>query len=269
MRKLLYILLVIILFCSSCSKQHTSPVKIPITSGHRGANAIAPENTMASADSCIKYGVDYMECDLCISKDSVFYLLHDSTLDRTTNGTGKISNWMSADIDTLDAGSWFGPEFAGQRVLRFADLLLKAKESGLKLTIDYRNGDIQKLLALIKSEGMLKNCNFTFYNEEMSKQFRKLAPEVKTLQAYVKNEADLDRVVKEISPNIAVIRLDSLTPEFVDKCHKYNLKVLALVLGLDDKTIDNQRAVDLGIDAIATDRPEQFIMKYGKSGIGK
>lgn len=269
MRNLLYILLVTTLLCSGCTKRHTSTIKIPMTSGHRGANAIAPENTMASADSCIKYGVDYMECDICISKDSVFYLLHDSTLDRTTNGTGNIGDWMSADIDTLDAGSWFGPEFAGQRVLRFADLLRKAKENGLRLTIDYRNGDIQKLLALIKSEDMLNNCNFTFYNEETTKYFRKLAPEVKTLQAYVKSEADLDRVVKEINPNIAVIWLDSLTPEFVNKCHKYNLQVLALVLGLEDKTIDNQRTVDLGVDVIATDRPEQFIMKYGKSNVGK
>lgn len=265
MSRLLYILFVTALLCTGCSEQSKSSIKIPMTSGHRGANAIAPENTMASADSCIKYGVDYMECDVCISKDSVFYLLHDSILDRTTNGKGNIGDWMSADIDTLDAGSWFGAEFTGQRVLRFADLLRKAKENGLKLTIDYRNGDIQKLLDLIKSEDMLQNCNFTFYTEDISKHFRKLAPEVKTLQAYVKNEADLERVIKEVNPNIAVIWLDSLTPAFVDKCHQNNLQVLALVLGLEDKTAENQRAVDLGVDAIATDRPEQFIMKYGNA----
>lgn len=269
MRKLLYILLATTLLCAGCINQRASSAKIPMTSGHRGANAIAPENTMASADSCIKYGVDYMECDVCISKDSVFYLLHDSTLDRTTNGTGNIGNWLSTDIDTLDAGSWFGAEWKGQRVLRLTDMLSKAKENGLRLTIDYRNGDISKLLDLIKSEGMLANCNFTFYNEETTKHFRKLAPEVKTLQAYVKNEEDLERVVKEINPNVAVIWLDSLTPEFVSKCHQYNLQVLALSLGLEDKTLENQKAVDLGVDAIATDRPEEFIMKYGKSNIGK
>lgn len=236
-----------------------------MTSGHRGANAIAPENTMASADSCIKYGIDYMECDVCISKDSVFYLLHDSILDRTTNGTGNIGDWLSADIDTLDAGSWFGAEFKGQRVMRLADLLRKAKGNGLKVTIDYRNGCLSKLLALIKSEGMLENCNFTFSKEEDARHFRQIAPEVKTLQAYVRCEKDLDRIVKELKPNIAVVWLDSLTPEFVRKCHEYNMQVLALVLGLDDKTEDNQRAVDLGVDAIATDRPEEFILKYGKS----
>lgn len=236
-----------------------------MTNGHRGANAIAPENTMASADSCIKYGIDYMECDVCISKDSVFYLLHDSTLDRTTNGSGNIARWMSADIDTLDAGSWFGPEFAGQRVLRFADLLRKSKEHGLKLTVDYRTGDLQKLLDLVKSEGMLENCNFTFSKDEEAKHFRRIAPEVKTLQAYIRHKDDLERVIEELNPNIVVAWIDSITPEFVEKCHRHNLQVMALILGLDDKTEQNQRAVELGVDVVATDRPEQFIMKYGKA----
>ena len=73
------------LWMGACKSE---PIRLPELSGHRGADCIAPENTLASADSCIKYKIDFMECDICISKDSVFYLLHDSTLDRTTNGTG-------------------------------------------------------------------------------------------------------------------------------------------------------------------------------------
>ena len=265
MRRLVYILSVIILLCAGCSRQQKAPVKIPLTSAHRGASTIAPENTMASVDSCIKYGVGNMECDVCISKDSVFYVLHDSTLDRTTNGTGDISDWMSADIDTLDAGSWFAPEFAGQRVLRFADLLQRAKEGGLRITIDYRNGGLQEMLSLIRSKDMLENCNFTFSKEEDIKRFRELAPEVKTLQAYIRSESDIERVVREVNPDIAVVWIDSLNPQFVEKCRKHGLQVLALVLGTDDKTADNQKAVDLGVDIIATDRPVQFIMKYGKA----
>lgn len=268
MKKLLSALLITALLSTACSQQTTS-TKIPVISGHRGALTLAPENTMASADSCIKYGIDYMECDVCISKDSVFYLLHDSLLDRTTNGTGNIIRWMSADIDTLDAGSWFGSEFKGERVPRFANLLRKAKESGLKLTIDYRSGDLHQLLNLIKSEDMLEDCNFTFGREKDAKLFREIAPEVKTLQAYIKSKEDLEHTIQTLKPNIIVTWLDSLTPEFVEKCHKRNMQVLALVLGLDDKTEDNQRAVDLGVDAIATDRPEQFIKKYGKATIGK
>ena len=264
MKKPVLTLLSIILLAAGCSRQPAATTKIPITSAHRGAAAIAPENTMASVDSCIKYGVGNIECDVCISKDSIFYVLHDSTLDRTTNGTGAISQWLSADIDTLDAGSWFAPRFAGQRVLRFTDLLRKAKEHGLRITIDYRNGGLHQLLDLIKKEGMLENCNFTFSKEQHAKCFRKMAPEVKTLQAYIRSEKDIEHVVKELQPNIAVAWIDSLTPQFVKKCRAHNLQVLALVLGLDDKTEENQKAVDLGVDFIAPDRPDEFIMKYGK-----
>ena len=94
MKKPVLALLSIILLTAGCSQRPAATTKIPLTSAHRGAATIAPENTMASVDSCIKYGVGNIECDVCISKDSVFYVLHDSTLDRTTNGTGAISQWL-------------------------------------------------------------------------------------------------------------------------------------------------------------------------------
>lgn len=236
--------------------------RLPEVSGHRGANAIAPENTLASADSCIKYGVHWMECDVCISKDSVFYILHDWTLDRTTNGSGDISEWMSYDIDTLDAGSWFGEAWAGERVPRFQEILRKAHDGNLGITIDYRSGDLCKLLELIRSENMLDHCCFTFSDEEDAVEFRKIAPEVKTLQAYIREADDFDRVVAKLSPDIAVFWMDALTRDMVAKCRREGIAVLGLALGLDDKSALNQKAVDLGVDVIATDRPEEFIKKY-------
>lgn len=236
--------------------------RLPEVSGHRGANAIAPENTLASADSCIKYGVQWMECDVCISKDSVFYILHDWTLDRTTNGSGDISEWMSHDIDTLDAGSWFGEAWAGERVPRFQEILRKAHDGNLNITVDYRSGDLEKLLDLIRAEDMIDRCCFTFSDEEVAVEFRKIAPEIKSLQAYVRTPEDFDRVMAKLSPDIAVFWMDALTKDMVAKCRKRGIAVLGLALGLDDKTELNQKAVDLGVDVIATDRPEEFIKKY-------
>lgn len=262
MKKISSMAFAVALLLCACGQNGKKDAAIPEVSGHRGANAIAPENTLASADSCIKYGIQWMECDVCISKDSVFYILHDSTLDRTTNGEGPISDWISTDIDTLDAGSWFGGEFAGQRVPRFADLLRKAHDNGLNITVDFRSGDLHELLDLVKSEDMLGRCCFTFSDEELAAEFRAIAPEVKTLQAYIRTPEDYDRVVKTLSPDIAVFWIDNLTEDLVRKCHDDGMKVLALVLGLDDKTALNQKAVDLGVDVVATDRPEEFVKKY-------
>lgn len=233
----------------------------PQISGHRGANFIAPENTLASADSCIRLGVDVMECDVVLSKDSVFYILHDSLLNRTTNGSGPIREWYSKDLDTLDAGSWFGPEWAGQRIPRFADLLEKAATSDLQITVDYRTGDFQDLVDLIDAYGMLEKTYFTFSSDEDTKRFRAMFPWIHTLQAYVRDPKDVDKVLDEIHPDIAVLWIDQIDKKVVKRCHDRGVKVLALILGLDDKTAANKKAIKLGVDVIATDKPELLVRK--------
>lgn len=245
-------LAILALLALSCREHYPYP-KI---SGHRGANFIAPENTLASADSCIRYGVDIMECDVVISKDSVFYLLHDSLLNRTTNGTGPISEWYSQDLDTLDAGSWFGPEWAGEPLPRFSAILEKAAQNGLELTVDYRNGDMQALVDLIRSYGMLEHTYFTFYSADLTKQFRQAFPDIHTLQAYVYEPSQLDAVLDEMQPDIAVMWIDRMNRKVVRRCHERGVQVLALVLGLDDKSRQNRKAISLGVDCIATDKPE-------------
>lgn len=236
----------------------------PQVSGHRGANDIAPENTLASADSCIRWGIEVMETDVTMSSDSVFYLLHDRDLERTTNGSGRPEEHSSAYLDSLDAGSWFGPEWEGQHMPRFQDLLRKAKTAGLDVTIDYRLGAFADLVALCQSEGMLEHTNFTFSEEADAVQFRKEFPDVHTLQAYVTDIADLDRVMELYSPDIIVNWIDNIDRKFVDTCHERGLQVLALILGLDDKTKMNRKAVRLGVDVVATDRPKAFKEQFGR-----
>lgn len=231
----------------------------PKISGHRGANFIAPENTLASADSCIKYGIDVMECDVVLSKDSVFYLLHDSLLNRTTNGKGPICEWESEDLDKLDAGSWFGPHWEGEKLPRFSALLEKAAASGLELTVDYRTGDFRALVDLIDSYGMLEHTYFTFSSEEDTRRFREMFPGIRSLQAYVYDPAKVDEVIDEFDPDIAVMWADRMTRSAVRRCHKRGIKVLALALGLGDRTAANRKAIRLGVDIIASDKPELLV----------
>ena len=257
MRRLLTILSVAGLLTASCC----APASYPQISGHRGANCIAPENTLASADSCIRLGIDVMETDVVLSRDSVFYLLHDSLLNRTTNGNGPIREWYSRDLDTLDAGSWFGPEWKGQKLPRLEELLQKAAPTRLGITIDYRTGDFRKLVELIDSYGMLERTFFTFSSDEDTRTFRAMFPDIHTLQAYVRNPRDLDKVLDEVHPDIAVMWIDKITPRVVRRCHERGVKVLDLILGLDDKTAANRKAIRMGVDVIATDRPEKLLRK--------
>jgi len=84
--------------------------------GHRGDSAHAPENTLAAFRAAIAAGADMVECDLGLTRDLVPVILHDKTLDRTTDGRGRLAEHDFAEVARLDAGSWFGPQFAGERI---------------------------------------------------------------------------------------------------------------------------------------------------------
>ena len=94
-------------------------VKAPegfVTIAHRGFSHIAPENTLIALKKAIEIGADFAELDVCQTKDGEIVLMHDETLDRTTNGTGEIWNFTLKELKQLDAGSWFGPQFKGEPI---------------------------------------------------------------------------------------------------------------------------------------------------------
>ena len=83
---------------------------------HRGANKKAPENTLSAISKAIALGVDMVEIDIHLTKDNQLIVLHDETLERTTNGTGNVSDYTLAELKRLDAGSWFSKEFIGEEL---------------------------------------------------------------------------------------------------------------------------------------------------------
>ena len=105
----------------------------PYVVAHRGLLLDAPENTLANFSACLKLNLGF-EVDVQRSKDGKLVCVHDSTVDRTTNGKGKVSEITLADLKKLDAGSWFGESFKGQRIPTLDEVL--------KLVADHRGGDI-------------------------------------------------------------------------------------------------------------------------------
>src|SRR5215831_9399959 len=98
------------------------PAVIPIA--HRGASAYAPENTVAAFDEAVRLGAKAVEFDLRLSADGIPVVLHDETVDRTTNGTGPVSAHSRFDLLPLDAGSWMHARFAGTRIPTLDEALM-------------------------------------------------------------------------------------------------------------------------------------------------
>jgi glycerophosphoryl diester phosphodiesterase len=100
-----------------------SLLKLPRLIGHRGSARHAPENTLAGLRMAAAQGLLMVEVDVMLTRDGVPILMHDETLDRTTSGRGRIEDLDYADIQGLDAGRWFGPAFAGERIPTLVDAL--------------------------------------------------------------------------------------------------------------------------------------------------
>src|SRR5512136_2560745 len=127
--------------------------------GHRGARGHAPENTLASFDLAVEMGVNVVETDVHLSKDGEVVLIHDHTVDRTTNGHGFVKDLTLAELKWLDAGSWYDPKYAGERIPTLAELLTWAKDR-VGVAIEIKNGPIyypgiaEKTIRLLRDHGM-------------------------------------------------------------------------------------------------------------------
>ena len=95
---------------------------------HRGASGHAPENTLAAFRKAVSLGAPFIETDLQLSRDARFVAIHDATVDRTTGGRGAVHDLTLAELRRLDAGSWFGSEYAGERLPTLDEILEFAKD---------------------------------------------------------------------------------------------------------------------------------------------
>ena len=95
----------------------------PLILAHRGASRRAPENTMAAFRLAAQLGADGIELDVQLSKDGEAVVMHNSTVDRTSDGHGRVRDLLLAELRVLDAGGWFAPEFTGERIPTLAEVL--------------------------------------------------------------------------------------------------------------------------------------------------
>ncbi len=107
--------------------------------GHRGVAALRPENTLASFEYAIELGLDGIETDIHMSADGELVLIHDDTLERTTNGSGNVWDFTLKQLKELDAGSWFSKEYAGQKIPTFREFLELIKDKNLFLNIEIKD----------------------------------------------------------------------------------------------------------------------------------
>jgi hypothetical protein len=132
------------------------PWSRPLWVVHGGGDGDAPENTLAALKKSVALGAKYAEVDLRVTKDGQIVLIHDETLDRTTNGEGRVSDLTYAQIKQHDAGSWLRPEFREQRVPLLTEVLEFARANDLRLLLHVKEPQVCPLLYdLLEKHGMV------------------------------------------------------------------------------------------------------------------
>jgi glycerophosphoryl diester phosphodiesterase len=156
--------------------------------GHRGHSAGAPENTFAAFRKAFDHGGPLTTCetDLNMTADGELVLIHDKTVDRTTDGHGIVQTMTSADLSKLDAGSWFSPEFAGERVPSLREALELGRELGILYQLELKIYDrnevvIPKLRALIDEMDCADLLQFSSFDFVQLKAVKEAIPEVPTV----------------------------------------------------------------------------------------
>lgn len=212
----------------------------PWVIAHRGYSAVAPENTLAAIVAGARCGADWIEVDVATSRDGVPYLLHDDTLDRTTSGRGALADASSLVLDTLDAGSWFSPAFAGQPVPRLeAALALE-----VPLLVELKAGPVEAAVALLAP--VADRVIVQSFDERVLRAVAALAPGLRlgTLRVAPHDEP---AGVAFYNP-----RWDFVTEELVRSCHASGVAVLGWTA---DEPAAWSALCEAGADGIITNRP--------------
>ena len=160
--------------------------KRPWIIGHRGAPREVPENTLSSFELAIRQGADLIELDLHMSADKQLVVIHDDTVDRTTDGTGPVGGLSFAELRALDAGSWLHPKFRGERIPTLAEALdLTAGRVGLVVELKHgseRYPAIEGTLArAIEAWNRLDDVIVISRNSEAIDRIHKISPDIMTL----------------------------------------------------------------------------------------
>jgi len=225
----------------------------PVLVCHRGASLIAPENTFAAADAALDRGAGVIELDVRESLDGVPYVLHDRTLDRTTDGSGPIDLHTAAEIDALDAGRWFAPEFEGQRVPRLDAYLDHLKRRGAGAYVEIKWCDPARAAAVIR-EARIEADSFTFsFKPEMREGMRRHAPDLRQMITLsIARNASVAR--STFGASLIEITAAECRPEVIAAARDLGLQVMGYSQGSDPECF--RRYLAAGVDYINHDHLE-------------
>jgi len=254
-------------------------MKKPLIIAHRGASALAPENTLAAFKKAIDDGAEGVEFDVRLSKDGAVVVFHDATLARLSDRKNLVSSLSVEELQKIDVGSWFNKrrphdraeDFSGERIPTLRQLLefLKDFTGLIYIELKCRESEVEKLAKavceVISGSPLLPNIIVKSFQLEAIPHIRRHCPKVKTaalfapkIMTILRKEKRLINIAHELGAEMVSVHFSLATRKLMKKAAKKNLSVTIW-------TADNprwvKRAFDLGLFAVITNNPANLLAK--------
>jgi glycerophosphoryl diester phosphodiesterase len=246
----------------------------PHVVAHRGYSSVTPENTLAAVASGWRSGADWVEIDVATSADGVPYVIHDNTVDRTTDGTGALPALTAPYLDELDAGSWFSPAFAGQILPRMGPVLDEIDLGTADLLLEIKGpetrAELERIIGDVRARGLLGRTLLQSFDEQVLRDARAIAPDLRL--GLLRGAVDADPVTTAqafdvVAYNPSWNALQARAGE-IERLNAAGVAVMPYTV--DDPGVWPAMR-DAGADAIITNRPGALVgwnARYEQAGPG-
>lgn len=229
--------------------------RIPAVIAHRGYSSVFPENTMAAFEGAVDIGVDYIELDVQLSKDGEIVVFHDDGLKRITGMEGRVSDHTYDELCQMDAGSWFSPSFAGEKIPALQEVLEFVEDSECRIYLELKDiggadeGFEEAVLDVVKKSGMLERCVFASFRYEYLSHLKELDSDVAVLYNTVSGKVTLP---EEFPADYYGISLEAVTEDTINAIHRAGKQAFVWTA---DTPAQMQNVQDMGADGIVTNCP--------------
>ena len=256
MKKIIYLLLLI---------SNISFGQNPKIIAHRGYSHEAPENTLAAFSKAIEVNADYFELDVQLSSDDSLMIMHDGTVDRTTNGTGAVSDLTYQQLKKLDAGSWFSAEYAGEKIPTLSESLILAKNSANNIDVvaEIKTSNIsvpKKIVELLQKLGMESRVIVSGFSLS---QITLIKNEDESIPVQLFATVDTTQINQVAAINGEWVGSGgNFTQEMVDYAHSKGIQYNAWTINSAAQMLP---LIEIGVDAVTTDYPNILIAALDKT----
>jgi glycerophosphoryl diester phosphodiesterase len=231
---------------------------------HRGASAIAPENTIAAFRAAAEQGAKWVELDVALSADGELIVIHDDSVDRTSSGKGNLGKLTAAQIATLDGGSWFNPNYAGERIPTLGAVIQALGEFALNINVEIKqhphHQSLDQLVNAVHAEITRRPAHMQImissFDPECLKAMHRLAPDLELAMLWDRVPDNWEALLAQIPATSIHAHFKGLSIGLLEQTAAKGIKVRAWTSNDPLELVSFWRA---GLTGVITDNPEIYL----------